>query len=103
MPRPIELPSVDDIYHSLLHIHDAVDWGLIESEWAEEDHSVEVRLQVHEDSDWDVHWGDPQYDQDLRGYWGGASVARDDHEAELRATAQALLDEVKQELGWREP
>lgn len=101
MPK-IELPSVDDVYASLRHIHDAVDWGLIESEWAEEDHSVEVRLRVQED-DWAVLWGDSQYDTDHRGYWGAASIHHGDDDNELRCTAQALLTGVEEELCWREP
>ena len=34
----------------------------------------DVRLQVYPDGEWAVRWGDSQYDQDHRGYWGASSV-----------------------------
>lgn len=34
----------------------------------------DVRLHVWPDGEWTIHYGDPSYDQDHRGYWGAGSV-----------------------------
>lgn len=43
---------------------------------------IEVRLQVREDG-WDIHTGDPQYDNDHRGWWGSGFLQRRTNSREL--------------------
>lgn len=35
---------------------------------------MDVRLQVYEDGDWAVRYGDSSYDLDHRGQWGCSSI-----------------------------
>lgn len=53
---------------------------------------TDVRLQLHKG--WSVKSGSSDYDQDHRGYWGGASVSTGMTEDEHLAVAQALLDQA---------
>lgn len=52
---------------------------------------VDVRLQVYDDGDWAIRWGDPSYDQDHRGHWGCGSLSP---RTNCRELAQELLDSV---------
>src|SRR5690606_813072 len=36
--------------------------------------TCDVRLQVYEDGDWAIRFGDSSYDQDHRGFWGASIV-----------------------------
>lgn len=47
-----------------------------DSVWSGEadDHSLDVRLQVTSEGDWNVLWGDPSYDTDHTGVWGSDSI-----------------------------
>ena len=64
-----------------------------------DEEGCDVRLQVFANGDWRVHFGDPQYDTDHRGYWGasaipgvvGGAVGRFDS----MDTARDLLDQAK--------
>ena len=64
----IKLPSIVDVAYELRLINTNVDIG------EDPDESCEVRLQVYENGNWVVHYGDPQYDTDHHGFWGASSV-----------------------------
>lgn len=57
-----------------------------------EDFYIEVRLQVWENGDWNVHSGDPSCDDDHTGFWGMDSVGPD---SDLREIARGMIEEVK--------
>ena len=58
-----------------------------------ESDSTDVRLQVYEDGSWAIHTGNPDYDQDHRGYWGASSLSYD--RENLRDLARDLLEQAK--------
>lgn len=60
-----------------------------------EDDFLDVRLQVSDTGEWAVHYGDPGYDTDHSGYWGAASVAPGDTDADLLTVAQDLITQVE--------
>jgi hypothetical protein len=96
----IHLPSVKDVYDSLHHIHTrAVDWPTVRQHTMPGDAvAVDVRLQIDPDGDWNVLWGDSQYDTDHRGYWGFGSILVGDEPDALYALAMALIDGVKDNM-----
>jgi hypothetical protein len=58
----------------------------------ESDNWCDVRLQVYEDGAWAVRYGDSQYDQDHRGYWGSSCI---DKKSNCRDIAKELIDQAK--------
>lgn len=60
----------------------------------------DVRLQIYLDGQWRVRWGDVQYDQDHRGFWGFGSVPgvgkKTVHRFRSRELARALLEECRE-------
>jgi hypothetical protein len=58
----VRFPSLSDVARELRDVS-----ANVEGE-------CEVRLQVFEDGDWVVRWGDPSYDPSHHGFWGAASV-----------------------------
>lgn len=59
---------------------------------------LEVRLQVT-DSDtggFSLHFGDPQYDTDHRGYWGASHVTRDMPDDAYEIVAEELLEQTEE-------
>ena len=52
---------------------------------------IDVRLQLQANGSFVVHFGDPSYDQDHRGFWGSSSIAVD---TDLEETAHDLLDQA---------
>lgn len=104
MPPDHSLPSVNDVFRSLCHIHDSLDWPILDKAAAfvgEECATIEVRLQVVSEHDWAVHHGDPSYDQDHHGHWGASAISKESDETFLRATAEELLDQVKEDIALR--
>ena len=61
--------------------------------------TCDVRLQVYPDGQWALRWGDSQYDQDHRGYWGGSAVPGVVNGVAKRfdskATARDLLEQCR--------
>lgn len=57
----------------------------------QDDGYLDVRLRVFE-GDWEIKFGDSQYDTDHRGLWGYASISE---ESDLEEIAQELIDEVQ--------
>ena len=57
--------------------------------------SVDVRLQVRDDGDWTVHWGDASFDLDHRGYWGASELMASDDNGAVRMTALDLIGQVE--------
>ena len=56
----------------------------------QDDGYIDVRLRVFE-GDWEVKFGDSQYDTDHRGDWGYSAICED---SDLEEIAQELIDEV---------
>ena len=56
--------------------------------------ATDIRLQVHENGQWQLHWGDPSFDLDHRGYWGADSIEVDDCPGALRDLAERLVDDA---------
>jgi hypothetical protein len=58
---------------------------------------IEVRLQYIPGEGWQVHYGDPCYDLDHRGYWGGSWIegSRLQDPRYLEEVAQDLLAQVE--------
>lgn len=84
------MPTERDVLHELRGIQSEMERHKIE-----EDNYVDVRLQVNPaDGEWSVHYGDPSYDQDHRGYWGSSGVNIDDDDTTLRETAKDLISQV---------
>jgi hypothetical protein len=60
-----------------------------------EDEGCDVRLQVYEDSSFQLHSGDSSYDQDHRGYWGAGYVPGGKITLKLASEiAKGMIDEV---------
>jgi hypothetical protein len=55
---------------------------------------LDVRLQVSDNGDWAVRFGDAQYDQDHRGFWGSSIVSYDQNLVDI---AMELLDQAKEQ------
>jgi len=66
------------------------------------DDSYDVRLRVLTSApvDWEVLWGDAQYDTDHRGYWGASYMPNPQESEELDAEviARELIEEVEGSL-----
>lgn len=60
-----------------------------------DDSFIDVRLQVYDDGSWMVRHGDPQYDQDHRGFWGTGSVPGDGKRFRSKELARELLEQAK--------
>ena len=52
---------------------------------------LDVRLQLQANGSFVVHFGDPSYDTDHRGFWGSSSIAVD---SDLEDVAHDLLDQA---------
>lgn len=87
MGKSFRWPSIEEVARELRRInqHDAGDYG---------DEGVDVRLNV-QTSGWQVLWGDPQYDQDHRGFWGLGSVPGGGRRFDSMKEARQLLSEAK--------
>ena len=55
---------------------------------------IEVRLQVMPSGSWSVHYGDPGYDTDHRGYWASSSVPGSNENFDALDLAQELIHEA---------
>lgn len=60
------------------------------------DDECDVRLQVWEDGEWRVRFGDAQYDQDHRGFWGASSVPGGRKRFNSVDVARDLLDQARE-------
>ncbi len=80
--------SIKEVSDMLYEISQTID-----ADACEEDGLLEVRLQVV-DGSYDIHTGDPSYDQDQRGYWGAGSLEPEMSHKACRETARELLDQA---------
>lgn len=78
-------PTVQEVKDAL--------WGIY-LDLPDEDEGTEVRLQVVPGEGWEVHRGNPCYDLDHRGYWGGSWIEGSCMEY-LEEIAQDLLSQVE--------
>lgn len=61
--------------------------------WIEEDGpGIEVRLQVHQGGAWELHTGDPCFDQDHIGAWGAGWLPWE--RSNLTELARDLVEQV---------
>lgn len=56
----------------------------------------DVRLQVYPNGLWAVRTGLPDYDQDLRGYWGASYVPGDRRRFNSRDVARDLIEQARE-------
>lgn len=61
--------------------------------WADDE--CDVRLQVGENGEWAVRFGDAQYDHDHRGFWGASSVPGGRKRFHSTDVARDLLDQAR--------
>jgi hypothetical protein len=59
---------------------------------------TEVRLQVYENGNWKVRYGDPSFDVDHLGYWGCSLVSTKDTKSDLTKTAVYLIEQVENDF-----
>jgi hypothetical protein len=63
---------------------------------------LDVRLQVFASAgpdytgSWTLHFGDPSYDQDHRGYWGAGTCTRDMTDSDYAILDQDLIDQAEE-------
>jgi len=62
-----------------------------------DDEGCDVRLQVYEDGSWAVRFGDSQYDQDHRGFWGAAGVPGNCRRFCSEDVARDLIEQAKEQ------
>lgn len=55
---------------------------------------LEVRLQWFNGT-WDLHWGDPSFDYDHRGYWGSTSLMGDEKPGDFTQLAKDLIEDME--------
>jgi len=56
---------------------------------------IELRLQVYPSGEWVLRWGDPQYDQDHRGWWGNSFLpGMDASDEQIYTIASNLVDQA---------
>lgn len=76
-----------------------------EGVWLDEDSgengengACDVRISLHVDDDGDVTWagcwGDPQYDNDHRGFWGSGCLSSKDNAEDIESLARELMDQA---------
>jgi hypothetical protein len=93
--RALRVPSVAEVAEELRVVRHQFE----DDPNFQDDEPLDVRLQVYEDGEWAVHFGDPQYDTDHRGYWGAGSIAPySATAADLREVARELIDEVSESV-----
>lgn len=81
------LPSLEDLISELSRVKTLL--GNLETKW------VDVRLRIHPDISWDLLWGDPQFDNDHRGFWSYNSVSGSSC---VTSVAEEMLEAVKDEF-----
>ena len=86
----LTLPTVATIADDLLAFGD-----IFEHDKNEEDDELDVRLQVRDNGNWEIHYGLPCYDTNRRGYWGAAIINECTNRTEAEAVAQDLISQVK--------
>ena len=90
----ITLPSFSELCHQLQRINTLprnTDYC-----------GIEVRLQVLGDGSWQINCGDPSYDIDHSGYWGGSAVPGNGVDFDAAEVANDLLDQVKEDFANRQ-
>ena len=85
-----EAGGIDAMVADLMFYRD--DIKDLEPDPGDDDACGEVRLQYH-DGLFYLRTGDPQYDQDGRGFWGCGMVGANMTDDELRDVAIALVDD----------
>ena len=81
-----KLPTAKEVARELQAIHQGLEF------WCD------IRLQVREDGQWEVHVGDPCFDADHHGYWGASFVPASCVKFEAYGTARDLLEQVEGQL-----
>jgi hypothetical protein len=92
----IVLPTTADVRADLTGVlNQAKKWGTFSDQ---EEDTIDVRLQVHDNGDWYLHAGDSSFDTDHRGYWGSSSISVGETQTTLQQIASQLLNEVKDSI-----
>lgn len=87
----LKFPSIADVARELRGINANVEGD------------CDVRLQVWDDGQWRVHYGDSSYDQDHRGFWGSSSVPGVNAKGQVqrfdaRAVAKDLIEQAREDF-----
>lgn len=90
----MRFPNINDVAGELRRINKQESG---EPEHGEDDSWIEVRLQVYPDGQWAVRWGDSQYDQDHRGFWGASSVPGDNRRFDSKDIARDLIEQAREQ------
>lgn len=88
----MRFPSIKVVATELRAIN-AEDAG--DPEYGCDEASIDVRLQVYPCGDWAVRWGDSQYDQDHRGYWGSSGVPGNGRRFHSFDVARDLIEQCR--------
>lgn len=87
-------PSQQEVIRALRNVKRTLDqigaWG--------DDGTCDVRLQVYPSGEWAMRWGDSQYDQDHRGFWGSSSIDKATTLSDMVDIADALIDDVNEAI-----
>lgn len=86
----MRFPSINDVSAELR----AINKETLEPD--DTDEGIDVRLQVYPNSEWAVHSGASDYDQDHRGYWGASSVPGDNRRFDSKDVARELIEQARE-------
>jgi hypothetical protein len=86
----MRFPSINDVSAELRNINKH------QLEPDDADEGIDVRLQVYPDSQWSVHSGSSDYDQDHRGYWGSSSVPGNNRRFDSKDVARDLIEQARE-------
>jgi hypothetical protein len=91
----VRFPATSEVVRHLKAINRELETPT-ESEWGGEEPGIEVRLQVRDDGGWAVHFGDPQYDSDHRGFWGSSEVPGSGKKFAAKEVARHLIADAQE-------
>lgn len=88
----MRFPSIASVRAELVRLNRLVDPS------DDEQDSCDVRLQVYDDGGWAVRYGDPSYDTDHRGFWGGSSsIPGNSRRFNATETARELIEQAREQ------
>jgi hypothetical protein len=91
--KVLRFPSIGAVAQQLRNVNREVEVEVTDR--VSDDEGCDVRLQVYEDGAWAIRYGDAQYDQDHRGYWGSASVPGNNRRFRSEEVARDLIEQAK--------
>jgi hypothetical protein len=92
--RGLNFPGVREVAAELRLENDYIRAEFSPADRRSDDFCGDVRLQVWPNGTWALHYGDSQYDQDHRGYWGCGSL--DGFPFDSMSLARDLIEQCKE-------